>query len=418
MKKNRQLWLSCLFLILLLIGGILCYRYIDIKQKEMAEMTRQLKIADIKKHYHSKAIISNDTSLYALKDKKYEQIGKIYKNTKVKLGANEVNTEKDEYFKLIDSDYYVKYMDIENNKDQSIINDRYLKYIPFDKKIVTNSPTTFYREDKTEEMSINQEFTLEYIIKEDNRYGVIYNNELLYIDISNVKELIDNDEKYEKNTKGVSVIAYHFFADNSKGERCDQDICLYKSVFSKQMHYLKDNNFFTLKLSELELYLKGEINIPKKSVVITIDDGAKNTNIAIEVLNELQLNATMFLITSWNSPSDYIKSDYIEYHSHSDNLHQNYMCSGGAQGGYILCIDYDNLIRDLTTSKNALKTTYFCYPFYDYNERAIKALKEVGYTMAFIGGNIKAKVGVNLYKVPRYVIRQGVNDNTFTNWVN
>ena len=60
---------------------------------------------------------------------------------------------------------------------------------------------------------------------------------------------------------------------------------------------------------------------------------------------------------------------------------------------------------DFISIKESLNDTkYFCYPYYQYNNTVISALKETGFTMAFAGFNRKVKVGEYKYLVPRYVV--------------
>ena len=60
----------------------------------------------------------------------------------------------------------------------------------------------------------------------------------------------------------------------------------------------------TLKMSEFKKWMFGEIELAEKSVLITVDDGAKGTgkhngNKLIPILEEYNMNATLFLITGW-----------------------------------------------------------------------------------------------------------------------
>ena len=74
---------------------------------------------------------------------------------------------------------------------------------------------------------------------------------------------------------------------------------------------------------------------------------------------------------------------------------------------------FDTIIEDLSQSKSSLNgTPYFCYPFYQYDNHVIEALKQTGFTMAFAGGGVKARRGVDKYKVPRFVV--GGNDSVAT----
>ena len=55
----------------------------------------------------------------------------------------------------------------------------------------------------------------------------------------------------------------------------------------------------------------------------------------------------------------------------------------------------------------------FCYPFYAYNNTLIEAVKEVGFDLAFAGGNQKATRRSDKYRVPRYVIYKNTSLEAF-----
>ena len=159
-------------------------------------------------------------------------------------------------------------------------------------------------------------------------------------------------------------------------------------------------------MKELEDYIDGKINLPK-SVLITIDDGGRD-KIAVDLLTEYKMHATIFLITSWYNAKTYYKTGYIELHSHTHNMHNTGECSGG-QGGAIKCWPKEKIQEDLKESREELNnTTYMAYPFYEYNEYSIENLKEAGFTMAFIGESTKSDnlvhVGSNKFELRRFVI--------------
>ena len=68
-------------------------------------------------------------------------------------------------------------------------------------------------------------------------------------------------------------------------------------------------------------------------------------------------------------------------------MHNQYECPGyGSQGGGILCLDEEYVLNDLKASQEALGgSKYLAYPFYDFNDRAIKLLQRAGFKLAFIG---------------------------------
>ena len=156
--------------------------------------------------------------------------------------------------------------------------------------------------------------------------------------------------------------------------------------------------------TELRLYLEGKLRAPKNSILVTIDDGARAEGF-IPLLEEYQVNATLFLVSSWYPVSNF-QSDYMEIASHTHNLHTPRVCSGG-QGSPLKCLEKTKLVADLKTSREVLSgTEAFCFPFYEYNDYGISALKEAGFKMAFIGGHKKATRGVDLFKIPRLPLRK------------
>jgi len=89
-------------------------------------------------------------------------------------------------------------------------------------------------------------------------------------------------------------------------------------------------------------------------------------------------------------------------------MHKAGDCPYG-QGGGIQCLSEEYIQNDLKKSREKLNnTTYFCYPFYEYNNYSISQLKKAGFTMAFAGyyanRQLKASPGIDKYQIPRYVI--------------
>jgi peptidoglycan/xylan/chitin deacetylase (PgdA/CDA1 family) len=70
--------------------------------------------------------------------------------------------------------------------------------------------------------------------------------------------------------------------------------------FEEQMNFLAKNNWKTLTSDEFYLFKKGELSLPKKSVLITFDDGWRDNFIyAYPILKKYNLRATLFIITEW-----------------------------------------------------------------------------------------------------------------------
>ena len=171
-------------------------------------------------------------------------------------------------------------------------------------------------------------------------------------------------------------------------------------------------------MRDLELFIDGKIRLPKNSVSITIDDGWYVER-AIIVLTKYQMLGTLFLIGSLATPESF-SSPYLEVHSHTWDMHTPGVCPSNIGRGGILCLDEQTILEDLRKSRESLNnTTYFCYPFYDYNERAIELLKKAGFTMAFAGeiNDSTVRVGQDKFRIPRYVIANYTTMEQFINYV-
>ena len=203
---------------------------------------------------------------------------------------------------------------------------------------------------------------------------------------------------------GVAVLNYHFFY---KDKGCSSANCMEISKFEEQLKYLKENNYKALTMQEFVDYMYGNISVPEKSVLITIDDGALGTgahngNLLIPALEKYEMHATLFLITGWWKIENY-QSPYLDIESHSYDMHTENYCSGVSRGAKMLCLSKEERLKDLELSISITGSNKaFCYPLYVYNNEIIENVKEAGFKLAFAGGNSKAKPSSNKYAIPRF----------------
>lgn len=388
-------------------------RSIELKQNALKQ--------EILAHYNDIVITNKETNIYKLNNNKYSKAGIIKQNEELTLETIEISY-KDEYLKVttFEDEYYIYYKDIDKINKLKEQDKRYKKYIVFNENIVTKNTTKFYDKENNLVYTFNKSFDLPIIIKKKDLYGVEYNNRLLFIKKEDVLETKEKKNTEELNTKNIAVLNYHFFYDDSKAEdrkECNQSLCVSTKNFKSHLDYIKNNNIFTPTMEEFEMYMDEEIRLPK-STLITIDDGWR-TGQGEKLLEEYQLNATIFLITSWFKEITWLNQfNYIEYHSHGDNLHTPGVCPGG-QGGGIKCQNKTTLLKDLSLSRQKLGgSKTFCYPFYEYNDYSISVLKESGFTMAFIGGFTKATPNTDKYQIPRYPIYKTTTVDKIAKYIN
>ena len=220
------------------------------------------------------------------------------------------------------------------------------------------------------------------------------------------------------NAVSIAVLNYHFFYD-SNTQTCNESICLEKKVFESHLKYLKDNNFYTITMAELDLWMDKKIELPKKSVLITVDDGAMGTDThLIELLENYDMKATLFLITAWWSKDKY-KSSNLEIQSHGHDIHIENYCKGVSRGAKGLCLSEEELVKDFNKSRDKLDNPIaFCYPFYLSNQNMRNALEKTDFKLAFVGGNVKMTRSSNRMSIPRYVVYNYTTANNIANMVN
>jgi len=410
-KKTRIIIITSLILVVLLfLLGFFTVKGIQLKtekqRQELLEQKEKLK-QEIISSYGLFVKTNKDSNIYQKNENEYKKIGKVSENIELELENLETITEETLYFKLKNLDYYISYKDVEKIESLTPTRDDYKNYLLFNMNVKTTNETKLYQDERLVYHIFN-EIDLPIIINKTDKYYVEYDNKLLYLKSYEVTTYEKINTELEE-AQSFATITYHFIYDKTT-TTCNQTICHDITQFDSHMKYIKENGFYALRMNDLELFLDGAIRLPKKSVVITIDDGWYVEN-AIPILEKYQLNATVFLITRAYS-YDMFPSEYLEKHSHSNDLHEPGVCSGG-QGGGIKCLPRENILKDLAISREKTNgSKVFCYPFYEYNNYAISLLQEAGFTMAFKGGATKVNKNTNKMLIPRYtlVYNSTVND--------
>ena len=364
--------------------------------------------------YSTYVIAQKDINLY---NKKHDKVGVINKDAKIIL--DDEYKIKDKYAKIKDTNYYIKYNNV--NKSEEFTYDKeyktYKNYIVYNENIKTKEEYKLYSSDVIM-YTINNSDIYPIIIKDDNRYGVEFNGELCYINSDDIESTSENSNSDTSVATDIAVLNYHYTIDKNseEGTECKQSICMSDTQVDEEIKYLKDNNFYPVTMEDLYLFLMGKIQLPEKSVAITIDDGWYLARM-IGILEKYEMQGTLYLIGSLASPTDYT-SNFLEIHSHTWDMHTPGVCKG-SHGGGLLCLDDQTILDDLKKSRESLNNTeILCYPFYEYNARTIELVKQAGFKMALAGGYRKAKVGDNIYAVPRFELGNYTTIDEFIKIVN
>jgi len=410
MRKNKIILISVLSIILV---GIISIIGIEITKKEK-ELNRMKKIEEISNHFSHTVEVIRKTSFYKKENENYILKGTFEKGVILLLEKTDIH-ENTKYFLInnFDEEYYVSYEDVTPTTKEIVKNERYKKYIPFNINIQTKQITNFYKENNLQ-FTFHESFQFPVIRKEEEGYYVEFNNELYYVKKEDVEKTVDSNNSKEVTANKIPTLAYHFIY-NSKEDKCDQPICHTYDQINSHMNYLKEENYFTPTMEEFELWIDGKINLPKNSILITVDDGWHGED-ASYIFTQNQMNATIFVVSKWYDPKTF-ETTYFEVHSHGHDLHNANACPGlGKQGGGILCLPESTLLADLKISREKTNnTTSFAYPFYDVNDYAVSILKKAGFTMAFIGvdsnNNYYATRNTDKFRIPRITLHSATTVN-------
>lgn len=391
---KKKVWIGIILFLILIGSGTFLFFYQEEKKKEEKRLEKQEEqkiLETIKNAFSSSVVVKKESKIYEKKQGKYQEIGTVYPEMKFSLTEEKI-TSSTKYFHIQDTNFYLPYQSVAKNleKEEEL---RYENYLPFEE--VTLKKDAILLKNGKKQLSFSKEITGKVYRKKENILYFSFLHQLYEVEEDAVKSRTNLD--LSNATDAVPVLVYHFIYLN--GESCNESICFHEDQVSSHFSYLRDSGAFTITTEELKQFIKGEIELPKKSVLITIDDGARAEKF-LPFLEKYQLHATLFLITSWYDVEPF-QSPFLEIASHGHDLHNPGVCPGG-QGGGIKCLSEEILQNDFRLTREKLNgTTAFCFPFYEYNEYAIEQLQKGGFEMAFIGGMQKARKGINLFKIPR-----------------
>lgn len=222
---------------------------------------------------------------------------------------------------------------------------------------------------------------------------------------------------YYQNEHKVAILGYHSIMPkeiNTSGDNLVVD----SEKFESELKLLKELGYETMTLDEFYCWKNGECHKKHKSVLITFDDGYQNNyDYAFKLLKEYDMNAVVFTVGNYAKANNNIhmnldtikktKEEYpnIEFASHSYDLH------------YHSDKTYETVDNDAKKMSKIIDSEYYAYPFGDYNNEYVRALKDNGYKMAFTFGpgreHRKADLSDDNYSVPRLNISNDMSNIKF-----
>jgi len=202
---------------------------------------------------------------------------------------------------------------------------------------------------------------------------------------------------HEDGFQTIPILTYHRFANS-----CTSPLCVPTRVFDQQMKYLRVHGYSVLTPAELLAFLEYRQSLPKKSVLITMDDGYRSVyNIAYPILKKYGFTATLFIYTDFVGASGMaitwkqlrrLKAEGFTIGSHTVfHTDLTKKKEGETESDFLA-----RITRELFESKKIIDrklkqdTFIFAYPYGRYDQTTAQLVREAGYKVAVSvrrGGN-------------------------------
>ncbi|MGC2062012.1 MAG: polysaccharide deacetylase family protein [Thermodesulfovibrionales bacterium] len=246
-----------------------------------------------------------------------------------------------------------------------------------------------------------------WLIADFNDITTLYPGQMLIIPLKDY----ESGGLTAKGYQTVPVLSYHKFS-NSKADK----MTVTASAFEEQMKFLKDKGYRVITLDQLFDFLDFKAQIPKRSVVITIDDGWRSAHeVALPVLKKYGYPATLFvyseLITGSKKTLDWglvkeMADNGIDIQGHT-RTHRSLTTPTERESfkEYFEAIEKE-LLDDarIIKAKTNIDVKYVAYPFGDTNHLVIALLRKQGYRGGLTVKRDSNAFFVNNFRVNRSMI--------------
>lgn len=365
---------------------------------------------DYSSFWNAKAEVNQDAPLYVKGDHGFAQQGTFRAGSILDIIEDSQKT----FLHVADSDFYISGDQVKKS-DRWYRNDTSL--VPYGKTV--HAAAGYQLQDVSGRVLLQEDQQRSYQVyvlpsDSDPRYGVRFQNAVAYLPKEQAESVSeDGDAPDEPLAEHIPVLMYHFFYSEKDGGTRKDANDVEVGELQEQVDWLNQAQYHTLTMREVQYFMEGRAQIPAKSVAITIDDADPSVHqYAYPILRDAKIHATLFVICGWQPaamPYDLweMREDGIELQSHSFLMHQG-GCSGEGHGGRLLCIAYEEGLKDTKESFDYVDGGFvYCYPFGDVNDSAEKIVRDAGAKLAFTTQPGKIDPSMDPLALPRVRVRGG-----------
>lgn len=210
---------------------------------------------------------------------------------------------------------------------------------------------------------------------------------------------------------GLPILMYHYFYDPNLGESGSDANWMDIHLFEEHLAYFQAQNYYFPTWEEVGSYIRGEILLPEKSIVLCSDDGHESFfRLAAPLVQKYEAKMTSFIVLIDLPPERLQEFDpaIIQIQSHSYDMHR-----GGSDGdARILTSSYQEVYDDALMGEQILGNSLaYCYPYGKTNANAKQALADAGVGVALVIVNDRAYPLSDPMEVPRLRMSDGATAN-------
>nr|PZN69433.1 MAG: hypothetical protein DIU55_12990 [Bacillota bacterium] len=227
----------------------------------------------------------------------------------------------------------------------------------------------------------------------------------------------------------VPVLLYHHLEPGADGTN---GAIISTAEFERQMAWLKANGYTSITTAQLLSWLEDGQPLPERPVMITFDDGYRsNYTYAYPVLQQHGFNAIIFMLTglagqkfgtleylTWEDMRAMAASGLIEIHAHSHDGHR-YIGEDPALIAWSaeeILADWHQLTGAMAAAGLPAPTAY-AYPFGEYDEECIDALRAAGVKLGFTVEHGRVGQDHDALRLNRLVVYPGMDECGFARLV-
>ena len=237
----------------------------------------------------------------------------------------------------------------------------------------------------------------------------------------------------KRDARGLTILVYHQIRTNDSGP-ADSPTAISLERFERQMKYLHEQGYTTLKSDEVIDFIAGRASFTgKKLVAIHMDDGWKSGMLALPALDRYGFKASFWIISGtgigdphmdWEDVEKVARNPRYEVLSHTlthpwkegetlvDWVNGRTPGKGQADAQWEFAES-----RRVLVQKLGRPVEYLAWPGGFYNEVLIKLATQAGYRALFTIDHGANRRGGDLLRIRRTLVHGGCSDQLFRQMV-